>query len=88
MIQGFSYDPICNPAFIFLKKKRYCRYINIYFEKKCRQLKRSPKAGPLVMIAMAFVFGGFFLLLAQLPIFSTEMSYLAYWVSRFSFLSP
>lgn len=79
MIQGFFYEPICNPAFIFLKKTRHCRYINIYVEKKCRQLKKSPKEAPFAIIVFGLILWLFISLLAKLPIWTNEISEIAAW---------
>lgn len=79
MIQAFFYDPICNPVFIFLKKQRYCRHINIYFEKKCRQLKRSPKEAPFAIMVFGLILWFFISLLAKLPIWTNEISKIAIW---------
>lgn len=79
MIKAFFYDPIFYRIFEIIKRKDCYRHVNDFFESKCIQLKKSPKAVPLVMIAMAFIFGGFCLFLAQFPIFAREMSSLARW---------
>lgn len=79
MIQAFFYDPICNPVFKFLKQKRYCRYINIYFEKKCHHLKKSPQEAPFVIIVFGLILWFFISLLAKLPIWITEISEIVTW---------
>ena len=79
MIQAFFYAPIFDPIFRFLKPKRYCRYINIYFEKKCRQLKKSPEKAPFMIIVFGLILWFFISLLAKLPIWTTEIFNIAVW---------
>ena len=79
MIQVFFYNPICDPLFRFFKQKRYFRYINIYFEKKCRQLKKSPEEAPFVIIVFGFILWFFISFLAKLPIWTTEIFNIAAW---------
>lgn len=74
MIQAFFYDPIFDPIFRFLKNKRFVRYCNYWLEKKCLQLKRSPRETPLIILLLASLFGIFFSLLAKLPIWKDEIS--------------